>query len=231
MKRLIILLLLLITTAIGIAEDLDQYAMMEFGDLDELGRATYANAFLSADGLDTKRGSLSKVIPTGYDERQPDGMIWDKCHLIAAQLTWGTGVAENIVTGSRQMNSAMRPTENRIAKYLRNGGHVLYHVSPYFREKELVCRGVNISVYSMETDELRFSGFLENTQEGVSIDYLTGETGTEGAFFILNTQSKRFHKPECGVGSDMRSENRESYHGSRTKLVESGYSPCQNCKP
>ena len=140
-------------------------------------------------------------------------------------------MAENIVTGSRQMNTAMRPTENRIVKYLRGGGHVLYHVEPSFRESELVCRGVNLSVYSVETDELRFSGFIENTQPDISIDYLTGETGTEGAFFILNTSSRHFHKPECTIASDMRPENRESYHGSRTKLADSGYTPCQACRP
>lgn len=231
MKLAIVFLLLLTLMGAGFAESFDRYAMMEFGDLDELGRATWANAFLASDGLDQGRGSLSRITPTGYDERQADGLVWDKCHLIAAQLNWGTEVAENIVTGTRQMNSAMRQTENRIAKYLRGGGHVLYHVSPNFRENELVCRGVNLSVYSIETDELRYSGYIENAQEGIAIDYATGETGTADAFFILNVNTLRFHRPECANASDMRPENRESYHGSRTKLAERGYIPCQACKP
>lgn len=230
MRRLFFMFMILLPV-LAFAESFDQYAMMEFGDLDDLGRATWANAFLASDGLDTGRGTLSRITPTGYEKRQPDGMIWDKCHLIAAQLNWGTEVAENIVTGSRQMNSAMRPTENRIAQYLRGGGHVLYHVAPYFRENEVVCRGVNLSVYSIETDELRFSGFISNEQDGFSIDYLTGETGTEGAFFVLNVSTNRFHRPECTIASDMLPENRENYHGSRTKLTERGYAPCQQCRP
>ena len=48
---------------------------------------------------------------------------------------------------------------------------------------------------------------------------------------MLNTNTKKFHKPTCGSAIDMKEENKEEYTGSRELLIEQGYVPCGNCKP
>ncbi len=49
--------------------------------------------------------------------------------------------------------------------------------------------------------------------------------------YVLNTNTKKFHKPTCGSAIDMKEENKEEYTGSRELLIEQGYVPCGNCKP
>lgn len=49
--------------------------------------------------------------------------------------------------------------------------------------------------------------------------------------YVLNTKTHKFHLPDCESVKDIQSENREDYTGSRTDLIEDGYSPCKRCNP
>lgn len=49
--------------------------------------------------------------------------------------------------------------------------------------------------------------------------------------YVLNTNTKRFHYPDCDSVSDMKEKNRENFKGKREKLMEDGYVPCGRCKP
>ena len=49
--------------------------------------------------------------------------------------------------------------------------------------------------------------------------------------YILNTNTKKFHRPDCSSVSQMQAENRREYTGSREALMDDGYSPCGQCKP
>lgn len=48
--------------------------------------------------------------------------------------------------------------------------------------------------------------------------------------YVLNTSTKKFHRPSC---SDVKKINPENYStvSSRTDAISSGYSPCGRCKP
>ena len=66
-----------------------------------------------------------------------------------------------------------------MAKYLdESQNHVLYRVTPYFKEKELVARGVEMEAYSVEDngEGICFHVFLYNVQPGIEIDYQTGDS-------------------------------------------------------
>ena len=56
--------------------------------------------------------------------------------------------------------------------------HVLYRVRPFFKENELVARGVEMEAYSVEDNGagLSFHVFVYNVQPGIEIDYATGES-------------------------------------------------------
>ena len=49
--------------------------------------------------------------------------------------------------------------------------------------------------------------------------------------YILNTNSKKFHTPDCRYAEKIKDENREEFNGSRQDLIDDGYVPCGNCKP
>ena len=57
------------------------------------------------------------------------------------------------------------------------------------------------------------------------------ESNEQECAFVLNKNSKRFHKPNCSSVAKMKEENREYYSGSRDDLISKGYKPCGSCKP
>ena len=48
--------------------------------------------------------------------------------------------------------------------------------------------------------------------------------------YILNTNSKKFHTPDCRYAENIKDENREEYYGSRQDLIDDGYEACKTCK-
>ncbi|MBQ1839381.1 MAG: hypothetical protein II127_07165, partial [Ruminococcus sp.] len=49
--------------------------------------------------------------------------------------------------------------------------------------------------------------------------------------YILNTNSKKFHRPNCSSVLDLKEKNKLEFVGSREEVIEMGYSPCGRCKP
>jgi len=53
----------------------------------------------------------------------------------------------------------------------------------------------------------------------------------QGMDYILNTNSMKFHDPNCEWAQKIGYNNRQDYTGSREDLIEAGYSPCGSCDP
>jgi len=49
--------------------------------------------------------------------------------------------------------------------------------------------------------------------------------------YVLNTSTKKFHKPSCGSVNTIKESNKGTYTGSKDDLIKQGYSPCGNCHP
>lgn len=49
------------------------------------------------------------------------------------------------------------------------------------------------------------------------------------AEYILNTNTKKFHRPECSSVESMKEENKEVTNASIRALKDQGYAPCGNC--
>ena len=49
--------------------------------------------------------------------------------------------------------------------------------------------------------------------------------------YILNTNTKRFHWPDCKSVLDIYPQNMEPFTGTRDEILAMGYTPCGNCKP
>ena len=62
----------------------------------------------------------------------------------------------------------------------------------------------------------------------------TGDTeSTEGeeVRYIANTNTKKFHVPDCSSVKDMKESNKLYFTGTREELIEQGYQPCKRCNP
>ena len=229
-------------------DDLTRRSFAHYSALDLLGRCGSAYACVSVFTLaDEERDPISHITPTGFVNREYDFIdgdyLYNRCHLLGFQLTESSANERNLVTGTRYMNiQGMLPYENRVAEHVReNRHHVLYRVTPRFRDLELVCRGVQMEAYCVDCgndDPFMFHVFCYNVQPGVLIDYTTGLStrseigdGSEEMTYILNVSSKKFHLSGCPSAATMSEKNREEIKSTREELIYRGYDPCGVCKP
>ena len=82
--------------------------------------------------------------------------LYNRCHLIGYQLTGENANKRNLITGTRSLNvDGMLPFENMVADYIKEtGNHVLYRVTPVFKGKEKLARGVKMEAQSIEDNEI-----------------------------------------------------------------------------
>lgn len=155
----------------------------------------------------------------------------------------------------------MLPFENMVADYVKEtNNHVLYRVTPIYEENNLVANGVMMEAKSVEDqgEGVLFNVFVYNVQPGIQIDYATGESTLAGTGetapveesaketeistpsdvqtsvqveYILNSSTKKFHKPSCSSISSINESNKETYNGSREELISQGYEACGRCHP
>lgn len=156
-----------------------------YGDLDQLNRATDAEALLNKKLMPTeKRGEISSVTPTGWHNKKIKGQyLYNRSHLIGYQLTGQNANWKNLITGTRQLNSPeMLRFEMDISYYLKksSNNYVRYSVVPVFRGDELLPRGVHMMAQSIGSDEVHFNVFIFNVQDGVTLNYADG-TSTIGS--------------------------------------------------
>lgn len=156
-----------------------------YGDLDALGRCTEAFALVGPETLPTEeRRSISSVKPTGWRSVTYDcvdgGSLYNRCHLLAHQLTGEDANWRNLITGTRYLNvEGMLPFEEAVGDYVRStGNHVLMRARPVFSGDEPLARGVALEALSVEDEGagVRFSVFCHNVQPGIELDYATGDS-------------------------------------------------------
>lgn len=236
-----------------------------YSKLDSLGRCGVAYANICEELMPTeKRGEIGMIRPSGWHTVKYEGIegnyLFNRCHLIAFQLAGENANDANLITGTRSMNTEMIPFENKIADYVKETGHhVLYRVTPVYEGDNLLANGVLMEAKSVEDDEICFNVFLYNVQDGISLNYATGEslkvedsitkelsqnseedTAGESASenasennttYILNTNTMKFHYPTCSSADTIKEHNKEEYFGSREDLIKNGYEPCKRCNP
>lgn len=227
-------------------------AFEAYAPLDELGRCGTALAVVGPETMPTEeRGSIGSVRPSGWHLVKYDivdgAYLYNRCHLIAYRLAGENAYERNLITGTRFMNAqGMVPFEKQVADYAsRTGNRVLYRATPVFEGADLVARGVHLEAESMEDDGagVRFNVFVYNVQPGIEIDYATGESWLDGASassdgfdasryaYILNTNTRRIHRPDCPSVEDMKAANREGFDGTREEAEARGFVPCGRCNP
>lgn len=166
-------------------EEEEQFTGEEYHELDDLGRCGPAMALVGIETMPTEeRGSIGMIKPSGWHtvkyEIVSGKYLYNRCHLIGYQLTGENANEKNLITCTRSMNTTgMLEWENQVADYVKETeNHVLYRVTPIFEGDHLLATGVEIEAKSIEDDGkgVQFHVFVYNVQEGIEIDYQTGDS-------------------------------------------------------
>ena len=135
---------------------------------------------------DEEKDNYSVITPSGFNQQKydtsivPGGYLYHRCHLIAWKLG-GIDVDErNLITGTQSFNvKGMKFFEDKVYNYLKKNqsNHVLYRITPYFEDNNELASGVNMEAFSIEDNgKLHFNVYVYNAQDGIIIDYTTGES-------------------------------------------------------
>ena len=221
-----------------------------YTDLDELGRCGVAYANICKELMPTeKRGSIGMIKPSGWQLAKYDSVdgkyLYNRSHLIGFQLAGENANEKNLITGTRYFNVVgMLPFENEVAEYVKEtNNHVLYRVTPIFKDTELVARGVKIEAYSVEDSGkgVEFNVFVYNVQPDITINYQDGTSSGSGQIVdgvvkdneehdseavIGNKNTKVYHDGDCG--SLPKEENRVHFN-NENEAIDAGYTPHSNC--
>lgn len=205
-----------------------------YSALDKLGRCSVAYANVGKDLMPTeKRGAIGKIKPSGWHTVKYTGIdgnyLYNRCHLIGYQLSAENANEKNLITGTRYLNvTGMLPFENMVADYVEEtGNHVLYRVTPIYNQENLVADGVLMEAQSVENGELAFCVYCYNVQPGIEIDYHTGDSKsseteqpskTSEDLYVLNKNTKKFHRPDCSSVQDIKPKNKQEFSGNTKGL-------------
>ena len=194
-------------------------AFETYSDLDELGRCGVAYANICKELMPTEeRGAIGMVKPTGWHTAKYNNVdgkyLYNRCHLIAYQLTGENANNKNLITGTRSFNvDGMLPYEEMVGDYVREtGNHVLYRVTPVFDGDDLVAKGVQMEAMSVEDkgEDIKFNVFVYNVQDGVKIDYETGDSEADSSMQVTTENSKASQKYHTNQNSSNNSKNYSS---------------------
>ena len=84
--------------------------------------------------------------------------------------------------------------------------------------------GENITWNCSATDSWQSGEQTESDRENA-------DNVTEQTTYVLNTNTKKFHRETCSSVSQIKEENFQKVQMNREELEQSGYSPCKNCNP
>ncbi|WP_331476330.1 DNA/RNA non-specific endonuclease [Anaerostipes sp.] len=217
-----------------------------YGKLDKYGRCTTCIANIGKDLMPTgKRGPIGMIKPTGWHTVKYDCVdgkyLYNRCHLIGYQLTGENANKRNLITGTRSLNvDGILPFENMVADYIKEtGNHVLYRVTPVFKGKEKLARGVKMEAQSIEDNGkgIKFNVFVFNVQKGVTINYSDGSSRlsnkkTSNKTPAVNKNVKYVWIPKSGTKYHYKKSCGGMRNPSKVKISvakKKGYTACKKC--
>lgn len=189
---------------------------IDYEGLDNLNRTKTATAYLTRNNLGRSNTRTEQVWrPTGW-HNQPKYVngtrviAQNRGHLIAYTMTFNldksgqTAQGElgsidnpyNLFTQTEFSNQkTMTQIEQKVRDSLAQNKKVIYRVTPIFRGRELMARGVWVQALSTD-GSLQFNRYLWNVQDKIKFDYATGRSTVDTSWrvpAVANYQSKYHH--------------------------------------
>lgn len=162
--------------------ELKKQAGLVLSPLDTLGRVGTATVTLSKATLPKKPQVANNWQATGDSGSQE----LQHNYLISPMLYNSAKDQRNQVTTTKSLQKPYKVKfEKGIKDYLeRTNHHVVYRVTPIFKDNELLARGLQIEAQSVEDQQIKFNVYILNIQGDQQIDYITGsvtKNGDQGA--------------------------------------------------
>lgn len=191
----------------------------EYSEMDKLGRCGVA--FACFVGVESASGNnlkfKSRMKPTawksiGCDCIEDGKCLYNRCHLIGRQLAVDKVSKKGLITGTRKFNiEGMFKYENEVANYIESNPnhHILYRVTPYFKENNLLAYGVQMEILDIDDEEnLSYNIFVYNKQPNFIINYRNGDVYSDKILslsgkrlgyniYVIDKDTYRFHKESC----------------------------------
>jgi len=219
------------------ANELTTVAYESYSSLDSLNRCGVAIASCGTEIMpkeNEKRGSISNVYPSGWEQAKYDGIsggyLWNRCHLIGWQLSAENANRKNLITGTRYMNiNGMLTFENMVADYIKEtDNHVAYRVTPIFDGNNLVCSGVQMEAYSIEDngDGICFNVYCYNVQPGININYATGESSSTSNSNNSSTTQPSSSSQQPTIEEDNNTDSSSAKYILNTNTKKFHYPSC-----
>lgn len=187
-------------------------AWEKYGNLDNLNRATSAQAMLNQSLMPTaKPEDISNVKPTGWHNKKIDqGYLYNRSHLIGYTLSGENDNLKNLITGTAQLSKPeMLRYEKDIKYYLEKSkdNYVRYSVTPVFRDNELLARGVHLMAQSINSDKIKFNVYIFNIQDDVTLNYSDGTSQTKNE--IVAAQQKEEERKNAEIKAQKAAEEQQ----------------------
>ena len=105
------------------------------------------------------------------------------------------------------------------------------------------CKNCNPSSQSMGTTRSSAAGNSGNNSgnrkaasvnsavTAKSLSTKADNTDNTEVSYVVNTNTKKFHRPSCSSAHDIKAKNRLDSSATYEELVSQGYSPCKKCNP
>ncbi len=159
-----------------------------FSELDTLNRPSTATAILTPAMYNTEERDSITVNPTAWkNKRLTDGSwLYNRSHLLAYSfINADIDIIPNLITGTRDFNAdrdwGMLHFEDIVREYVSKDGdsydpenEILYQVTPFFTEDNLLADGVQMRIQSLHDDSLNINVFIYNVQDDVELNYVDG---------------------------------------------------------
>ena len=116
-----------------------------------------------------------------------------------------------------------------------NGDGVLFCVFAYNVQPGVTIDYATGESYADGTDGVTAepetaSQVTDDAASSQAMDNAAAELSEEQTY-ILNTNTQKFHKPDCKSVETIKPQNYAEFTGAREELLAAGYEPCKNCNP
>ena len=82
------------------------------------------------------------------------------------------------------------------------------------------------------TEKVEETATEQPAEEVSEPDSITAEVATPTSEqYVLNTNTKKFHRPSCSSIKQMKDSNKQEVTATREDIISMGYDPCKKCNP
>ena len=128
----------------------------------------------------------------------------------------------NTILNSNTINTVSSNINNR--KSNTTNENISNNNSNSTNEVDNVSNSKNTTSLSNEEKDNKSSKTQSVTASKISTEPIESN-------YVLNTNTKKFHKPSCSSVNKIKQSNRKDYTGTREEVINRGYVPCKNCNP